>query len=86
MDYRYGSHKVYNIEYHFVWVGIRLTRDSWNTTIVTQNAREGHPWWSWLQEPEGLKLQSVPPHADTRFFMPEVFDVDLGVHNADNRH
>ena len=20
MDYRYGSHTVYNIEYHFVWV------------------------------------------------------------------
>jgi REP element-mobilizing transposase RayT len=20
MDYRYGSHAVYNIEYHFVWV------------------------------------------------------------------
>jgi hypothetical protein len=21
MDYRYGSHAVYNIEYHFVWGG-----------------------------------------------------------------
>ena len=46
--------------------GIRLTRDSWNTTIVTQNAREGHPWWSWFREPEALKLQPVPPYVDTR--------------------
>jgi hypothetical protein len=51
--------------------GIRLTRDSWNTTIVTQNAREGHPWWSWFREPEALELQSLPPYVDTPHTLTE---------------
>jgi Transposase and inactivated derivatives len=45
MDYRYGSHTVYQIEYHFVWVtkGRRLgraTRNPGATGMVSQQAGE----------------------------------------------
>ena len=44
--------------------GIRLTRDSWNTTIVTQNIQKVRPWPRCLQESEVLMLQTVPPYVD----------------------
>jgi len=50
-----------NVTTEIIRPGIRLTRDSWNATVVTQNARVPRPWRSRLQEPASLKLQSVPP-------------------------
>jgi len=38
MDYRYGSHTVYNIEYHFVWV--TKYRDKVLTGDVALRVRE----------------------------------------------
>ena len=49
------------LAFYVRYKGIRLTRDSWNTTIVTQNARKACPWRSRLQGSETLMLQSVPP-------------------------
>ena len=46
-------------------MGIRLTRDSSNATIIAQNARVARSWRSRFQESEALKLQSVPPYVDT---------------------
>ena len=61
----YGSSTSPVMATYFADEGIRLTRDSLNTTIVTQNAGEARPWRSRLQEPGALKLQSVPPYVDT---------------------
>jgi len=38
--------------------GIRLRRDSWNMTIVTQNVQKVRSWRYWLQESETLMLQT----------------------------
>ena len=44
-----------------LFLGIRLTRDSWKTTIATPRAREARPRRFRLQNSEALMLQSVPP-------------------------